>query len=113
MNDRDESPDSTSARTPGIAGARTEEDDQVDWLRVFIAGDAPASRAAMANLSGILDSLAIPPERLEVVDVLREPDRAANAGAVVTPSLQARRGARTRWFLGDLTRKRDLLAFLM
>jgi hypothetical protein len=84
----------------------------VDSLTVFIAGDAPSSRQAMANLTGVLDSLGIPPERLRVVDVLSEPAAALEAGALVTPSLQIRRGQRTRWFLGDLTDQRDLVAFL-
>jgi hypothetical protein len=85
---------------------------QVDSLTVFIAGDAPSSRQAMTNLTGVLDSLAIPPERLRVVDVLSDPAAALEAGALVTPSLRIKRGDHARWFLGDLTDQRDLLAFL-
>lgn len=85
---------------------------QVDSITVFIAGDAPSSRQAMTNLTGVLDSLGIPPERLVVVDVLVDPGAALEAGALVTPSLQIKRGQRARWFLGDLTDQRDLLAFL-
>ncbi|MBK1667682.1 hypothetical protein CKO28_06495 [Rhodovibrio sodomensis] len=85
---------------------------QVDSLTVFIAGDAPSSRQAMAHLTGVLDSIGIPPERLQVVDVLTDPGAALDAGALVTPSLQIKRGERARWFLGDLTDQRDLLAFL-
>jgi hypothetical protein len=66
----------------------------------------------MAHLTGVLDSLGIPPERLQVVDVLTDPGAALEAGALVTPSLQIKRGQRARWFLGDLTDQRDLLAFL-
>lgn len=84
---------------------------QGDNLTVFIAGDAPSSRQAMANLTGVLDSLGIPPERLVVVDVLTDPGAALDAGALVTPSLRIQRGQRSRWFLGDLTDPRDLLAF--
>jgi hypothetical protein len=87
-------------------------DAQVDALTVFIAGDAPSSRQAMTHLTGVLDSLGIPPERLRVVDVLTDPAAALEAGALVTPSLQIQRGERIRWFLGDLTDQRDLLAFL-
>ncbi|MBK1696979.1 circadian clock KaiB family protein [Rhodovibrio salinarum] len=86
---------------------------QVDSLTVFIAGDAPSSRQAMTNLTGVLDSLDIPPERLEVVDVLTNPAAALKAGALVTPSLQVKRGQQVYWFLGDLTEQRDLLAFLV
>lgn len=85
---------------------------QVDSLTVFLAGDAPSSRQAMTNLTGVLDSLDIPPERLQVVDVLTDPGAALEAGALVTPSLQIKRGERARWFLGDLTDQRDLMAFL-
>jgi circadian clock protein KaiB len=87
-------------------------DAPVERLTAFIAGDSPSSRQAMRNLTGVLDSLAIPPERLQVVDVLTDPGAALDAGALVTPSLQAVRAGRTRWFLGDLTDQRDLVAFL-
>ncbi|MDZ7712027.1 MAG: circadian clock KaiB family protein [Rhodovibrio sp.] len=94
------------------AGSQRRPDAQVDSLTVFIAGDAPSSRQAMTNLTGVLDQLGIPPERLQVVDVLSDPAAALEAGALVTPSLQIKRGQRARWFLGDLTDQRDLLAFL-
>ena len=57
-------------------------------LRLYVAGRAPHSTQALANLETILEAHA-PPDgcRLEVVDVLEEPLRALEDGVFVTPTL--------------------------
>lgn len=58
-------------------------------LRLYVAGNAPNSAAAMTNLRALLpegetssDSVV-----LEVVDVLREPARALDEGITASPTL--------------------------
>ena len=56
-------------------------------LRLYVAGDAPNSREARANLDAILKGHARDRYELEVVDFLREPQRAMRDGVIVTPTL--------------------------
>lgn len=57
-------------------------------LRLYVAGDAPNSTHAHANLLAILGSGdESPAYQLEVVDCIREPLRAHQDGVIVTPTL--------------------------
>ncbi|MFO7698284.1 MAG: circadian clock KaiB family protein [Anaerolineae bacterium] len=67
-------------------------------LRLYVAGNAPNSVHALANLKAILDTRAssngdhqevdhLPVVHLDVVDVLEEPLRALDDGVFVTPTL--------------------------
>ncbi len=56
-------------------------------LRLFVAGRAPNSTAAVANLEALLPADQSVEVELEVVDVLREPARALADGVVVSPTL--------------------------
>ena len=57
-------------------------------LQLYLAGRAPHSVQARANLEAILRSYEMPGGyKLEVIDVLEEPMRALEAGIFVTPAL--------------------------
>lgn len=56
-------------------------------LRLYIAGGAPNSLQAIANLEAICREHLKDGHRLEVVDVLKHPQRAMAEGVIVTPSL--------------------------
>src|SRR5688572_32839755 len=56
-------------------------------LRLYIAGAAPNSVQAIANLEAICREHLKGGHRLEVVDVLEHPGRAMADGVLVTPSL--------------------------
>jgi circadian clock protein KaiB len=56
-------------------------------LRLYIAGSAPNSLLAIANLEAICREYLKGGHRLEVVDVLEHPRRAMADGVLVTPSL--------------------------
>ena len=59
-------------------------------LRLFVAGDGPNSREAVANLKAIRARCAPPLEvEFEIIDVLEEPLRALEFGVFVTPTLMA------------------------
>jgi circadian clock protein KaiB len=56
-------------------------------LRLYVAGGAPNSVQAIANLEAICREHLKGGHRLEVVDVLEHPGRAMADGVLVTPSL--------------------------
>jgi circadian clock protein KaiB len=57
-------------------------------LRLYIAGDAPKSIEARANLEAICNQIREPGTyELEIIDVLEEPLRALDDGILVTPTL--------------------------
>ncbi len=56
-------------------------------FRLFVAGAAPNSVQAAANLAALCRSLLAGHYSIEVVDVLREPKRALAEGIFLTPTL--------------------------
>ena len=56
-------------------------------LRLYIAGSAPNSLQAVANLEAICREYLKEDHRLEVVDVLEHPRRAMADGVLVSPTL--------------------------
>jgi circadian clock protein KaiB len=56
-------------------------------LRLYVAGGAPNSLQAIANLEAICAEHLKGGHRLEVVDILDNPRRAMAEGVLVTPSL--------------------------
>jgi circadian clock protein KaiB len=67
--------------------AESTEATTVVVLRLYIAGAAPNSVQAIANLEAICREHLKGGHRLEVVDVLEHPQRAMAEGVLVTPSL--------------------------
>jgi circadian clock protein KaiB len=56
-------------------------------LRLYVAGDAPNSTRARANLRRLLSDVDPDRYRIEVIDCLEQPMRALNDGVLVTPTL--------------------------
>jgi circadian clock protein KaiB len=56
-------------------------------LRLYVAGDAPNSARARANLRRLLNDVDPSRYRLEVIDCLAEPLRTLDDGVLVTPTL--------------------------
>lgn len=82
-------------------------------LRLYVAGDAPSSVAARRTLDTLLEH----PEfvgrvRREVIDALREPRKAKDAGLTATPTLLVSSGGRLVRFIGDFTSPDPLIEFL-
>lgn len=67
--------------------ARGEKSATVVDLRLYIAGGAPNSVLAIANLEAICREHLKGGYRLEVINVLEHPRRAMAEGVLVTPSL--------------------------
>jgi len=80
-------------------------------LRLYIAGGAPNSMQAIANLEAVCAEYLKGGHRLEVVDVIEEPQRAMAEGVLVTPSLVKLSPQPAVQVIGNLSdRKRLLLA---
>jgi circadian clock protein KaiB len=71
-------------RKPRKAGAPATT---VVLLRLYVAGGAPNSLQAIANLKAICSEYLKDVHKLEVVDVLEHPRRAMADGVLVSPSL--------------------------
>ena len=56
-------------------------------LRLYIAGNAPNSVRALANVKAICDEHFASGHELEIVDLLEHPTRALADGIIVTPTL--------------------------
>ncbi|HXH07399.1 MAG TPA: circadian clock KaiB family protein [Vicinamibacterales bacterium] len=81
-------------------------------LRLYVAGSARNSVAARENLRRLCAELPRDAVDLEIVDVLRHPERALEDGILVTPTLRriAPRPAQT--IVGDLSDGRSVRAML-
>ena len=63
------------------------EDATLFTLRLYVAGEAQNSQAAIANLHDICERFLPARHRIELIDVLREPQRALGDGVMMTPML--------------------------
>jgi circadian clock protein KaiB len=80
-------------------------------LRLYVAGGAPNSMQAIANLEAICAEYLKDGHRLEVVDILDNPRRAMAEGVLVTPSLNKLSPLPAAQVVGNLSdKKRVLLA---
>ena len=78
-------------------------------LRLYVAGTSPNSLIAAANIKAIIAGLSEHEVTLEIVDVLKDPERGLRDGVVVTPTLVRFLPAPERRVIGNL---RDRLALL-
>ncbi|ERJ19796.1 Circadian clock protein KaiB [Salinisphaera shabanensis E1L3A] len=82
-----------------------------DALRVclFVAGDSPSSRRARRALESLIGSQSNEQKaQFEVVDVLREPERALESNLLATPTLLIERGGHVSRYVGDLHEREDV-----
>ena len=80
-------------------------------LRLYVAGGAPNSMQAIANLEAICAEYFKDGHRLEIVDILDNPQRAMAEGVLVTPSLAKLSPLPAAQVVGNLSdKKRVLLA---
>jgi circadian clock protein KaiB len=78
-------------------------------LRLYVAGGAPNSMQAIANLESICAEYLKDGHRLEVVDVLEDPRRAMAEGVLVTPSLTKLSPQPVAQVVGNLSDRRRVL----
>jgi circadian clock protein KaiB len=93
----------------GASGARFTT---VVVLRLYIAGGAPNSVQAIANLKAICREYLKDGHKLEIVDVLEHPQRAMAEGVLVTPSLAKLSPRPAANVVGNLSDKAKVLLAL-
>ena len=81
-------------------------------LRLFVAADSPDSATAIANLDALFPKGEGPHIEVEIVDVQREPARAARDRIMVTPTLLKVSPSPRCRILGNL-KNRDALLHLL
>jgi circadian clock protein KaiB len=73
------------------------------WYRIYVVGERPSSRLAVANLRALCEASVPGDYELEVVDVLHQPDRAEVAKIMATPTVIKLSPAPRRRVVGDLS----------
>ena len=81
-------------------------------FRLYVAGDAPNSTQAIANLSALCREHLPEQHDIEVVDVLDEPGRALADGVLLTPMLVKLSPSPIRQIVGSLSQRDPLLQAL-
>ena len=81
-------------------------------MRLYIAGKAPNSVRAIANLHAICHEYLKDRYKLEIVDVFEEPMRALADGVLVTPSLAKVSPAPLASVVGNLSDRSSVLLAL-
>jgi len=81
-------------------------------LRLYVAGNAPNSRRAVANARTICEEHFAAGYELEIVDLLEQPRRALADGIIVTPTLLRLAPLPVSRVLGDLSNTSNVLLVL-
>jgi circadian clock protein KaiB len=74
-------------------------------LRLYVAGQTPRSLAAFANLKAICETELRGKYRIEVIDLLVNPERARADQIVATPTLVRKRPSLLTRIIGDLSNR--------
>lgn len=77
-------------------------------FRLYVAGEAPNSQQAIANLHAFCRRYLADRHAIEIVDVLEQPRRALDEGILLTPALVIRSPGPARTLIGNLA-KADVL----
>lgn len=81
-------------------------------LRLYVAGQTPKSRNAIANLKKICETELRGKYRIEVIDVLAHPERARADQIVAIPTLIRKLPPPIKRLIGDLSNKERTLVGL-
>lgn len=91
----------TTEAHPGATGHATDDKSQV--LRLYIAGQTPRSIAAFSNLKRICEEHLAGRYRIEVIDLVQNPQLAAGDQILAVPTLVRRLPEPVRKIIGDLS----------
>jgi len=84
-----------------------------EWdLRLYVAGNTPSSIAAFSNLSEICETHMGGRYRIEIVDLLRNPQLASGDQIVAIPTLVRRLPPPLKRIIGDLSNRERVLVGL-
>jgi circadian clock protein KaiB len=80
-------------------------------LRLYIAGTSPTAQRAKKQLCDLRTSIK-PDWKVEIIDVLKNPELAEQAAILATPTLSYEGSGRSRRIVGDLGDAQRVLEFL-
>jgi circadian clock protein KaiB len=86
---------------PRTRAKLADPDDYYD-LRLYVAGQTPKSMAAFANLKQLCEIHLAGKYRIEVVDLMKKPQRARDDEIIAIPTLVRRLPQPIRKIIGDL-----------
>lgn len=78
-------------------------------LRLYVAGQTPKSLAAFANLKELCENHLAGKYRIEVIDLVKKPQRARDDQIIAIPTLVRRLPQPIRKIIGDLCDRRQTL----
>lgn len=78
-------------------------DDTIVEFRLYVVGDLPNSRRAIANLRAYCEENLPGRHRIEVLDVFESPQRALADNIMLTPQLVVVAAGRAHYIVGDLS----------
>ncbi|MGZ9187934.1 MAG: circadian clock KaiB family protein [Candidatus Binatia bacterium] len=81
-------------------------------LRLYVAGQTPKSLAALANLKHICETHLAGEYRIEVIDLLKNPQLAAGDQILAVPTLVRRLPEPIKKIIGDLSNEERVLVGL-
>ncbi len=81
-------------------------------FRLYVAGDAPNSTQAIANLRALCRAHLSKRHEIEIVNVIRDPQRAIADGVLLTPLLIKLSPAPMRKIIGNLSQLQPTLRAL-
>jgi circadian clock protein KaiB len=81
-------------------------------LRLYVAGNAPNSLRAVANATALCEEYLTSRYQLEVIDLLKQPQRATADGIIVTPTLLRLRPLPIQRVIGNLSDTNQVLLTL-
>lgn len=86
--------------------------DETWQLRLYVAGEAPASLTAFANLRTLCEDHLDEPYRIEIVDLLVRPELASEHDIIAIPTLVRSQPDPVCTVIGDLSNTARVLAGL-
>lgn len=99
----------------GKAAASSSDEPKKQWnLRLYVAGDSPRSRTALANLKRLCEEQIKDNYDIEVIDLTKRPDLAKADQILAVPTLVRKIPEPMKRIIGDLSNAdRALIAFDM
>ena len=100
------------SKDTNLKNSGPESDDEVWQLRLYVAGQTPKSVAAFVNLKRICEEHLHDRYRVEVVDLLEQPQLAKGDQILAIPTLVRRLPPPLKKIIGDLSNKERVLVGL-
>ncbi len=94
---------SSESRTTGGNGAASPVDDDLWDLRLYVAGQSPKSLTAFANLKRLCEEHLAGKYRIEVIDLLENPQLAKGDQILAIPTLVRKLPEPLKKIIGDLS----------